>query len=103
MATPESSSASMRLGLRVWSLPSTGCSFTALAVETGSAKMGTWQFSASQAMLSAGDVGVDHHQPGLLDSSFCRLAEQLGRQVAVDVHVADTASAMSPFSSLMKR
>ena len=46
IATPESSSASIRLGLRVWSLPSTGCSFTALAVETGSAKMGTWQFSA---------------------------------------------------------
>ena len=50
MATPESSSASMRLGLRVWSFPSTGRSFSALAVDTGSAKMGRRMFSASQAM-----------------------------------------------------
>ena len=54
MDTPESSSASSRLGLRVWSFPSTGRSFSALAVDTGSAKMGRRIFSASQAMDWAG-------------------------------------------------
>ena len=44
----------MRLGLRVCSRPSTGRSFSALVVDTGSAKMGTLQFSASQATDAAG-------------------------------------------------
>ena len=77
MATPDSSSASIRLGLRVWSLPSTGCSFTALAVETGSAKMGTWQFSARYAMLSAGML-VSITSTWLPDSSFCRWESSWG-------------------------
>ena len=46
MDTPESSSASSRLGLRVWSFPSTGRSFSALAVDTGSANRGAVQWSA---------------------------------------------------------
>ena len=52
--TPDSSSASRRLGFRVWSLPSTGRSFSALAVDTGSAKTGGAACSAIQAMASAG-------------------------------------------------
>ena len=43
--TPESSSASMRLGLSVWSRPRTGSSFPAFAAETGSAKSGAVQYS----------------------------------------------------------
>ena len=54
IGTPDSSSASSRLGFRVWSFPSTGRSFSAFTVDTGSAKIGAWQLSASHAMLSAG-------------------------------------------------
>ena len=43
----------MRLGLRVWSLPSTGCNFTALAVETGSAKIGTGDVYKRQLLAFA--------------------------------------------------
>ena len=43
--TPESSSASMRFGLSVWSRPRIGSSFPAFAAETGSAKSGAVQCS----------------------------------------------------------
>ena len=42
----------MRLGLRVWSLPSTGCNFTALAVETGGAAL------AASRDLAPRDIAV---------------------------------------------
>ena len=45
----------------VAAFPERGWSFSALAVETGSAKMGALQFSATQAMLFRREVGVQHH------------------------------------------
>ena len=55
----------------------TGRSFSALAVETGSAKMGTPACSASQAMESAGML-VSTTMIWLLQSSFCRWASIWG-------------------------
>ena len=52
--TPERSSASMRLGFRVWSRPRELFSLAALVVDTGSAKRGTLALAASQAMDSSG-------------------------------------------------
>ena len=54
MGTPESTSASRRLGFRVWSFPTMPSSLVALTVETGSQKSGTETLSASQRRLSAG-------------------------------------------------
>ena len=44
--TPERDSASMRLGLRVWSFPRMGLTFSAFTVDTGSTSSGAVQWSA---------------------------------------------------------
>ena len=73
MVTPESSSASSRLGLMVWSLPREPLNLPALAVETGSAKMGTVTCSHSQAMDSSGMLASTTTSWALL-STLSRLA-----------------------------
>ena len=63
MATPDSSSASRRLGLRVWSLPSTRLQLLRLGRwRPGRQRSGSVTCSARNAMDSCGDVGVHHHQ-----------------------------------------
>ena len=65
-----------------------GRSFSALAVETGSQKRGTFTCSASQARLSAGRLVSITTSWALFKSSLAGVEEGRG-QVAVDLHVAD--------------
>ena len=71
---PVSSSASKALGFRVSIRSSTGSSLAALAVETGSAKMGTVQLAQIYAMVSAGRLVSKMHRLALFKTSnlVCR-------------------------------
>ena len=69
----DSSSASRRLGFRAANFPSTGRSFSALMVDTGSARMGALQLSHSHRMDSSGRlVSSTTRSAPLMKSSRCR-------------------------------